>query len=155
MHRLFTEDGLTIGTVAVSASTWLVGKLPTLGQSSVALESGGIVVATIGLAALIVRTYGEAHKVRAAERLRVLDHAHIERLAALDRDELRSKIAKLEARAEYERRMCASGVCPWPNRDGSARCDGADQPLSLEQAPIVLRSPLPSPDHAASQGDAP
>jgi hypothetical protein len=143
MAHLFSENGLTIATVATSGMTWFATRVPFFAQSTPQLENGGLVVAGIGLAALIVRTYGEAHKVRAAERVRVLDHQHTERMAGIERNELRNKIAKLEARAEYERRMCSNGVCPWPNHDGSARCDGAEAPLSLEQAPIVVSLPPP------------
>jgi hypothetical protein len=144
-YRLFTEDGLTVGTITVSAMTWLTTRTGIVAQSTT-VEWSGMVVATIGLAALVVRTYGEAGKVRAAERLRVLDHQHAERMRHLEHNELQNKLARYEARAEYERRMCASGVCPFPNPDGSARCDGADLPLSLEQAPVVLAPPIKPDD---------
>jgi hypothetical protein len=149
MH-LFSENGLTLGTVIVSGGTWIVTQFPILGQAGANLENGGIVVASIGLAALIVRTYGESNRVRSAERMQVLNHQHAERMAELDRVELKAKIAKLEAAAEYARRMCSKGICPWPNPDGSARCEDSEKPLSLEQAPIVVSLPTPPGKPAAN-----
>jgi hypothetical protein len=154
-RALLSENGLTFSTVAASGMTWLMSRGVLVGQTTSTVEWTGIVVTTIGLAALIVRTYGEAAKVRAAERIRQLDHQHEERMARSREHELTEKLTRLEARDEYYRRMCVSGVCPFPNPDGSARCEGSDLPLSLERSPVVVHLPDPPPPDPDAGQDPP
>jgi hypothetical protein len=94
------------------------------GQGQPTLESGGLLVSLIGLAALLLKYAFAELAARRDASLKTRELA-IE-LAARD-----AEIARLREHLNLRTSLCPHSTCPFPHPDGSARCAGSDTPRPL------------------------